>query len=116
MSEFEKWYIKEFGDISMNTFFSIDDMKKTWNYQQERIEKLQAEVQSTEALRTDLALAREGLEYYGDTDNYTDVYYGNYGLINECDSETCGFKAREILAQLEQRSCDVRSTDKKDGE
>ena len=107
MSEFEKWYIKEFGDISMNTFFSIDDMKKTWNYQQERIEKLQAEVQSTDALRADLALAREGLEEIRDYDNndHLDVVGVELQEI-----------AREILAQLEQRSCDVRSTDKKDGE
>ena len=46
-------------------------------------------------LERQLSEAEKVIDFYGDTDNYQDMYYGNYGLITECGDETIGKRARE---------------------
>ena len=60
-------------------------------------------------LQKDLALAKEGLEFYGEgNSHYDSKYEWGEGHDPERGQETCpsGYRSREILAQL----------DKKDGE
>ncbi len=46
-------------------------------------------------LKQQLKEANEVIEFYGDENNYADLYIGYYGLLLESDIDTCGKKARE---------------------
>ena len=77
---------------------------ETMEFCQADFDRVERELFSLEydRVRKQNSLLKEGVEFYGESDNYMDLYYDSWGLIEESEMDTCGKKARETLKQIEE--------------
>lgn len=114
---FGEYIIK--SSVVPNSYAYIEALR-CWKHQQNKLDQKDARIKELEEenkkmlgykliseinLKTSvkyyeqLKEANEVIDYYGDENNYADLYIGHYGLLLESDIDTCGKKAREYQAK-----------------